>query len=159
VSKRSSEIDIRIFDWTIGVLGDDDSLEKLFEAAPGFFSSKLVKRVETDFPVEILARFWGVMDGFMNRTLSSNSVIESVKTRRAIICRDIVSTIPCSFSSQYETLSDQAPVSIERVHGTIIGVLICCFIVAQPSHGHDDPFPYFIDFTSYAFLDVTSVWQ
>ena len=67
------------------MLGDNYNLEKLFEAAPGFLSSKLVKRVETNFPVEILARFWGVMDGLMNRTLSSNSVIESVKTRRAII--------------------------------------------------------------------------
>ena len=38
--KESSEIDIRIFDWTIGALkgalGDDNSLEKVFEAIPGF---------------------------------------------------------------------------------------------------------------------------
>lgn len=66
------------------MLGDNNSLKKLFEAAPGCFSSKLLKRVETDFPVEILARFWGVMDGFMNHTLSSNSVIESVKLSRLV---------------------------------------------------------------------------
>jgi hypothetical protein len=54
VSARSSKIDIRIFDWTIGVLGDDDSLEKFFEAIPGFFSSNLVGHLESDFPGDIL---------------------------------------------------------------------------------------------------------
>lgn len=131
------------------MLGDNNSLKKLFEAAPGCFSSKLVKRVETDFPVEILARFWGVMDGFMNHISSSNSVIESVKTRRAIICMYIVSTISYPFSSQYGTLSNiltehRYPSKGYRLwHGTITNMLLCCFIVAQPSHGHDDPFPNF----------------
>ena len=118
VEERSSEVDIRIFDWTIGVLGDDDSLEKFFEAVPGFFSSKLVKHLEIDFPEGILNRFWSAMNGFMNRTLSSNSVIESVKARRAIICRDIMNMIPCPFSSRYDSLSDlfdQAPVSIDKL--------------------------------------------
>jgi hypothetical protein len=41
-SKRSSEIDLQILDWTISALGDDDSLKKFFEAIPGFFKSKLV---------------------------------------------------------------------------------------------------------------------
>jgi hypothetical protein len=29
-SERSSEIDVRIFDWTVSALGDDDSLENFF---------------------------------------------------------------------------------------------------------------------------------
>jgi Family of unknown function (DUF6535) len=118
ISERSSEIDIRIFGWTIGVLQDDDNLEKFFEAIPGFFSSKLVGPLESDFPSDILTRFWRELNGFMVRTLSSSSVIESVKTRRVIICRDIISMIPCPYSSLYDTLSDlvdQAPVSIERL--------------------------------------------
>ncbi|KAF8471357.1 hypothetical protein DFH94DRAFT_769111 [Russula ochroleuca] len=118
VSERSSEMDIRIFDWTMRVLGDDDSLEKFFEAVPGFFSSKLVKHLESDFPEEILDRFWGALKRFMNRTLSSNSVIESVKIRRIIICRDIVSMIPSNLGSRYDALSDffpQAPVCVERL--------------------------------------------
>jgi hypothetical protein len=96
-SEQSSEIDIRILGWTISALGDDDSLEKFFEAIPGFFNSKLVKDLERDFPEDILERFWGALDGFMGRTLSSNSVTESVKSRRVIICRDIMSMIPCPF--------------------------------------------------------------
>jgi Family of unknown function (DUF6535) len=92
VSERSSDIDIRIFDWTIRVLGDDDSLEKFFEAIPGLSSSKLVGDFEGNFPEATLDRFWSALKEFMNRTLSSNSVVESVKTRRIIICRDIVSS-------------------------------------------------------------------
>ena len=117
VSDRSSEIDIRIFDWTIGILGEGD-LEQFFEAVPGFFSSKLVKHLEKDFPKDSLGRFWSSLNGFMSRTLSSNSVIELVKTRRVNICRDIMSIVPCPFSSRYDALSDlfdQAPVSIEKL--------------------------------------------
>jgi hypothetical protein len=94
--EQSSEIDGRILGWTISALGDDDSLEKFFEAIPGFFNSKLVKNLERDFPVSHFYTFWDALDGFMGRTLSSNSVAESVKYRRVIICRDIMSIIPCS---------------------------------------------------------------
>ncbi|KAH9998359.1 hypothetical protein BJV77DRAFT_749634 [Russula vinacea] len=51
--KRASEIDGRILGWTIRALGDDESLEKFFEAIPGFFNSKLVKDLERDFPRHI----------------------------------------------------------------------------------------------------------
>ena len=118
VSERSSEFDIRIFDWTIGVLGDDEGLEKFFEAIPGLFGSKLVKNLESDFPEEILNKFWSSLDKFMKRTLSSNSVTETVKARRADICKDIMGMIPCHFRFRYDTISyylDQAPVSIERL--------------------------------------------
>ena len=94
VADRSSELDIRIFDWTMGVLGEDDSVEKFFEAVPGFFSSKLVNHLESDFPEDVLNRFWGALNRFMDRTLSSDSVIESVKTRRVNICKDITNRIP-----------------------------------------------------------------
>jgi hypothetical protein len=37
-SELSSDIDVRIFDWTVNInaLGDDDSLENFFEALPNF---------------------------------------------------------------------------------------------------------------------------
>ena len=74
--EQSSEIDVRILGWTISALGDDDSLEKFFEGIPGFFNSKLVKDLERNFPVSFLTTFCGVLDGFMRRTTSSNSVAE-----------------------------------------------------------------------------------
>ena len=56
LADRSPELDICIFDWTMGVLGEDDSVEKFFEAVPGFFSSKLVNHLESDFPEDVLDR-------------------------------------------------------------------------------------------------------
>jgi hypothetical protein len=49
-SERSPEIDIQILGWTISALGDDDSLEKFFEAIPGLFNSKMVEN--------ILIKYW-----------------------------------------------------------------------------------------------------
>ena len=99
VADRSSDMDIRIFDWTMGVLEEDDSLEKFFEAVPGFFSSKLVNHLESDFSEDVLNRLWSALNRFMDRTLSSDSVIDSVKTRRVNIYRDIISKIPFPLTS------------------------------------------------------------
>ena len=113
-SKTSSEIDLRILDWTISALGDDDSLEGFFEAIPGFFKSKLVKDLETDFPEKLFRTFWHVLDGFMGRTNSSNSVTDPVKTRRVTICRDIISMMPYLWCKNIKETYNQAP-PIERL--------------------------------------------
>ena len=117
VSKFSSNIDVRIFDWTIRALGDDDSLEKFFEAIPGFFNSKRVKDLERDFPETLLKTFWAKLNRFMGRT-SFNSVKDTVKARRVTICRDIMSVIPCPGHYMNNNLDhhfDHAPISIERL--------------------------------------------
>ena len=119
VSEKPSEIDVQILSWTIGALGDDDSLEEFFEAIPGFLDSKLVVDLERRISPTFLRRFWRTLDGFMGRTLSSNSVVESVKSRRVIICRDIMSMIPFPRRIfKYDHLLphfNQAPVSIEKL--------------------------------------------
>jgi hypothetical protein len=61
------------------------------------FNSKLVEELETKFPVTILKTIWHALDTFWDRTLSSNSVAESVKIRRLNTCGDVLSTIPLSF--------------------------------------------------------------
>ena len=118
-SERSSEIDIRILGWIISALGDDDSLEKFFEAIPGLFNSKLVKDLERDFPEALLGTFWSALDGFMGRTLSSNSVTDSVKSHRDIICGDIRNMIPCPFETRYKILhrilGNPAQLTFDRV--------------------------------------------
>ena len=130
--EQSPEVDVRILGWTISALGDDDSLEKFFEAIPGFFNSKLVNHLQSNFPETLLKTFWGALDGFMDRTSSSNSVTEPVKSRRDIIYRDIISTIPRPDSDFYADITNpsnleiiplpnryfrfyEAPVSIERL--------------------------------------------
>ena len=112
---RSWEIDVRILGWTVSALGDDDSLEKCFEAIPGLVNSRLVC-LEEYIPETLLKTFWDVMSEFMKRTSYSNSVTESVKSHRVIICRDIMSVIPCfnSYLNQnLRTPFDQVPASIE----------------------------------------------
>ena len=106
--EQSSEIDVRILSWTIGALGDDDSLEKFFEAIPGFFNSELVD-LESNFPVSLLKTLWDAMYGFMGRTTSSNSVTERVKYRRDIICTDILGMIPHLRDHPYPDLKNPNP--------------------------------------------------
>ena len=96
------ESDVRIFGWMVSTLGDspdDDSLEKFpfFWAIPGLFNSELVEDLETKFPITILKTIWHALDTVWDRTLSSNSVAESVKIRRLNTCGDILSMIPFPF--------------------------------------------------------------
>ena len=116
--EQSSKIDVHIFGWTINALGDDTLLEKFFEAIPGLFNSKQAKDLEIDFPEKLLGNFWDTLDGFMGRTSSSNSITKSVKSRRVMICEDILSKIPYSESYIPDNLCshfNQAPVTIERL--------------------------------------------
>jgi hypothetical protein len=93
VLKRSSEIDLRILSWTIGALGDDDSLERFFEAIPGFFNSKIVYGLRESIPKDLTRKLWDALVGFLGRTLSSNSVIDSVKLHRLDISMDAINLI------------------------------------------------------------------
>jgi hypothetical protein len=90
--EESSKIDIGILDWTISALGDDDSLEKFIEAIPGFFHSKLVK----DLPDDISRRLSDALDGFLDRTLSSNAVIDSDKFHRLDIFMNAINFLHVS---------------------------------------------------------------
>jgi hypothetical protein len=91
--------------WSIGALGDDDTLEKFFEAIPGFFNSKLVRHLEGDFPKYLLNWFWNALNGFLCRTLSSNLVAQSVKSRRLDIGMNAMSVISNSCTSSASSFS------------------------------------------------------
>ena len=93
VSERLSKIDVRILDWTITTLGDDDSLKNFFEAIPGFFSSKLVKHLEGDLPEELFKKIRDALGGFLGRTWSSNSIDDSEKLRRLDIATKAMNLI------------------------------------------------------------------
>jgi hypothetical protein len=95
-SEQSSKIDIGILGWTISALGDDDSLEKFFEAIPGFFNSELVYDVRDQLPDDISRRLSDALGGFLGRTLSSNSVTDSVKLHRLDICKSAMNLLPVS---------------------------------------------------------------
>ena len=86
VSERSTEFDARILESTFDALGKDDTVEKFFEAIPGFLNSKLVEDLKKNFPSALRIKFREGLDGFLRRTLLSDSVIESTKIRRLVIC-------------------------------------------------------------------------
>ena len=120
-SKQSSVIDSRILDWTLGTLGEDDLLEKFFDAIPGFFNSGLVKGLEQDFSPKLRWAFGQALGSFLHRTLASDSILDSVKLHRLIICTDAVDTLDVSnafsgipFGIEKDQLS--LPQSIETGH-------------------------------------------
>ena len=86
VWKRSTEIDGRIVEWTIEALSEDDALEELFEAVPGFYKSDVVKDLRQHLDYWVRVRIEIVQYGFLARTLSSNSISAPVKIRRFTIC-------------------------------------------------------------------------
>ena len=88
--KHSPVIDGRILGWTVSALGDDNSLEKFFEAMPGFFDSELVKDLREHVPYDLLRN---ALAGFLGHTLSSKSVIYSVKLRRLGVFMDTIHLI------------------------------------------------------------------
>ena len=124
-SEQSSDVDIGILDWTIGALGDDDSLEKFFEAIPGFFNSTLVGDLRERLPDDISRRLSNALDGFWDRTLSSNSVIDSVKLHRLDIYLSAISLLPDTTTGVWSfllgilfdhSLRDQVPQNVEMGH-------------------------------------------
>jgi hypothetical protein len=119
--KRSSKIDARVLEWTVDTLGEDDSLERFFEAIPGFYNSKEVKDLQRSVPSSVQAKFSQSLDGFLDRTLSSNTVSDSVKTGRLIICLDAVHAAQSSSVSGilHDILSGrwlEVPQSVELGH-------------------------------------------
>ena len=118
-SKRSSEIDLDILEWTMGVLREDDMLERFLEALPGFFDSQMVKTLQRPLPDTFRQNFVNSLRGFLGRNLLSNSVSEEVKTRRLVIgvnaTKDICDSIDiCRILGHFSTLRfDQVPQSIQ----------------------------------------------
>ena len=90
---QSSDIDVRILDWTIHALGDDNSQEKFFQTIPGLFSSDLVN-IFTYLPPELFSKFWRALDTFIRLTTISNSVSKETKSSRVDIAIVITSMIP-----------------------------------------------------------------
>ena len=79
--KASSEIDTQVLKQLLLALDEDPALETFFDAIPGYCSSKLCS-----FPPSYSAMFRQVLDGFLNRTFSSNLVSESAQISRLITC-------------------------------------------------------------------------
>lgn len=84
VSHPSSMVDGRVMEWTIGTLCEDDETERIFEAIPGFCDSKVVHT--SGLSPLLQTRIPQVLDGFLDRTFSSETIPESTKIDRLNIC-------------------------------------------------------------------------
>jgi hypothetical protein len=84
--EKSLEIDVGILNWTAGILGEDETQERFFEAIPGFLNSQNVKNLERPLPHELRLKIIDSLEEFLDRNLSSNSVSRKIKNRRLVIC-------------------------------------------------------------------------
>ena len=136
VSKRISEIDSWILDWTITTLGDDDSLENFFGAIPGFLNSNLVNGKYSRTPEE-RRKLKNALNGFWDRTLLSNSASDSVKIRRLGITLEAMNALNTSGVSSIlnkilsERRWDDVPHTLE------MGQSLARWCTGQPSHDKD----------------------
>jgi hypothetical protein len=103
-SKPSSEIDDLILKRILLTLDEDHALEKFFDAIPGFCSSKLSVM---PLSFRVLMKLRPALDGFLDRTLSSSLVSESVRASRLITC----------FNAAHSALE---PGVVSRILGEII---------------------------------------
>jgi Family of unknown function (DUF6535) len=90
-SELSPGIDGRILKWTIEALDDDHEWEQFFAGVPGFFRSNL--NIDPGSSHNELGK---ALNGFLDRTLTSNLLSEPIKTRRFVTCfnaADATSTV------------------------------------------------------------------
>ena len=92
-SKQSLDIDLDILNYTFSALGDDGSLEGFFEAIPGFFDSKLVKGLREHIPDKLSGTLSDTLDGFLDRTMSTNLIDDKVKLYRLDISLSAINSI------------------------------------------------------------------
>jgi len=85
-SQLSSEIDVRVLISTLDAMGGDAARARFFEAIPGFFNSDLVDDLEVHLLEDFRTRFRRAMDGFLDRTFSSDRISESARSDQLIIC-------------------------------------------------------------------------
>ena len=85
-------IDYRALLWTFKSLDEDGELQEFFEGLPGLCSSKAVPNALRDFIKPNATMLANESTEWMNRTLSSNQVSESVKQNRISIFAKVVDT-------------------------------------------------------------------
>jgi hypothetical protein len=105
VSKPSPEIDASIIERILLALDDDHALEAFFDTIPGFCNTNLV---DVPLPSPIGTKLRQALEGFLDRTFSSNSVSESVRSDRLITCLDvaIAALEPSAVSRLLDDISD-----------------------------------------------------
>jgi hypothetical protein len=82
--QRPSDIDIRILISTLDALREDGALAKFFEAIPGFLDSEQDLQNHILFE-EFRIKFRSVLNGFLERTFSSDLITEPARSTQLLI--------------------------------------------------------------------------
>ncbi|KAI0272844.1 hypothetical protein BGY98DRAFT_1001090, partial [Russula aff. rugulosa BPL654] len=82
-SNPSPEIDASVIERILLALDDDHALEAFFNTIPGFCTSNIVN---VPLPSTVGMKLRQTLDGYLDRTFSSNSIPESVKSDRLFTC-------------------------------------------------------------------------
>jgi len=88
--EQSSGIDGDVLKRTLDALRADDDLEQFFEAILGFCDSELVEDPQHSIDILGRKRLAETVEGFWNRTLSSNLVSEAERRRRIVTCLKVI---------------------------------------------------------------------
>jgi hypothetical protein len=101
------EIDTRAFMWTFDSLDEDHELERFFSGLPGFRRSRVVADPLPSLKYEQKQKVSEALRWLLDVTLSSDSLADPDKKRRAIICAKAVDPahIPDAFSVLNKILS------------------------------------------------------
>jgi hypothetical protein len=83
---KAPKLDAEILDSLLVTLGEDGAREKFFEAVPGFYGSEVVKDVNKKLTPTFFTNFRRVINQFLDQTLASDSISESVRSRRLLTC-------------------------------------------------------------------------
>ncbi|KAH9971371.1 hypothetical protein BGW80DRAFT_455607 [Lactifluus volemus] len=83
-------IDYRALKWTFDSLDEDHELEMFFEGVPNFCKSQAMANSQEGFIRPNRSTLQYALIGFMDRTLTSNLISNSVKQRRITICTKVI---------------------------------------------------------------------
>ena len=95
--ERLPDLDSRVVEWTVDALSEDDELEEFFESIPGFYTSDIVSDLHEHLPLGVQKKIEAISGAFLQRTLSSGSVSESVAIRRLAACLNAADMVGGSF--------------------------------------------------------------
>jgi hypothetical protein len=112
----------RAFMWTFDSLHEDNELERFFSSLPSFRGSNddddegILSRLTKDQKENL----WTGLIGFLDRTLSSDSIHQHVKNRRAKICTNALDSAAFPYILDSIVSEDQ--------YGPVRSVKIACFV-------------------------------
>ncbi len=82
----SSVIDVHVLESIFNALGEDGAWERVFKAVPGFFGSELVHVLKGQLPNGLRIKLIQALNEFLDRTFLFNSLTESVRSGRLVVC-------------------------------------------------------------------------